>query len=45
VTLGTDHVPWHPGMRCFFKDRTADWGPVTDQIAKALQDYTECKVK
>jgi hypothetical protein len=25
-------------MRCFFKDRTKEWGPVTEEIAGALKN-------
>ncbi len=37
-TMGTGYVPWFPSMRCFFKDRTSQWGPVTDAIARALDE-------
>mgnify|MGYP000275952747 CR=1 FL=1 len=38
-TLGSDHLPWFPNTRCFFMDRTKEWGPVARDLAKALQEH------
>ncbi len=38
-TLGTDHLPWFPHTRCFFKDRTKEWGPVIEKLAQELSVF------
>ncbi len=38
-TLGTDHLPWFHGARCFFKERAGEWGPVTDRLAQELSVF------
>lgn len=37
-TLGTDHVPWFPAMRCFPKHRNQPWDDISDAIATALKE-------
>ncbi|HEC27030.1 MAG TPA: tetratricopeptide repeat protein, partial [Gammaproteobacteria bacterium] len=40
-TLGTDHLPWYPHTRCFFKDRAGQWEPILNSVMVSLKKY--CK--
>ncbi|HMO44160.1 MAG TPA: hypothetical protein PKB04_12760, partial [Phenylobacterium sp.] len=36
--LGADHYPWYPQMRVFKASALGEWGPMLDEMGRALAE-------